>query len=133
MAGKIIADTIETGAGADISTSYVVNGSAKAWVNFNGTGTVAIRESFSTSSITDNATGSYTVNFATAMTDANYVASGISSVDAITVTFITLGSTADQLSTSYKFASVATNGVAVDRTILNVEFLRQGKVTGGLA
>jgi hypothetical protein len=77
MAGKIIADTIETGAGADISTSYLVNGSAKAWVNFNGTGTVAVRESFSTSSITDVGTGTYTVNFSTAMTDANYSAGGM--------------------------------------------------------
>lgn len=45
---------------------------AKAWVNFNGTGTVAIRASGNVSSITDNGTGSYTVNFTTAMPDANY-------------------------------------------------------------
>lgn len=46
---------------------------AKAWVNFNGTGTVAIRASYNVSSITDNGTGSYTVNFTTALADANYV------------------------------------------------------------
>jgi len=51
----------------------------RAWVNFNGTGTVAIRASGNVSSITDNGTGNYTVNFATAMPDANYcVVSGIS-------------------------------------------------------
>lgn len=44
----------------------------KAWVNFNGTGTVAIRASFNVSSITDNGVGQYTVNFTTAMQDANY-------------------------------------------------------------
>jgi hypothetical protein len=44
----------------------------RAWVNFNGTGTVAIRGSGNVSSITDNGTGDYTVNFATAMPDANY-------------------------------------------------------------
>ena len=44
----------------------------RAWVNFNGTGTVAIRASFNVSSITDNGTGDYTVNFTTAMPDANY-------------------------------------------------------------
>jgi hypothetical protein len=44
----------------------------RAWVNFNGTGTVAIRASGNVSSITDNGTGNYTVNFATAMPDANY-------------------------------------------------------------
>jgi len=44
----------------------------RAWVNFNGTGTVAIRASFNVSSITDNGTGDYTVNFTTALSDANY-------------------------------------------------------------
>ncbi len=44
----------------------------RAWVNFNGTGTVAIRASGNVTSITDNGTGDYTVNFTTAMTDANY-------------------------------------------------------------
>lgn len=45
---------------------------AKAWVNFNGTGTVAIRGSGNVTSITDNGTGDYTVNFTIAMGDANY-------------------------------------------------------------
>jgi len=44
----------------------------RAWVNFNGTGTVAIRASFNVSSITDNGTGDYTVNFTNALADANY-------------------------------------------------------------
>ncbi len=44
----------------------------KAWVNFNGTGTVAIRASYNVSSITDNGTGDYTVNFTSALPDANY-------------------------------------------------------------
>jgi len=44
----------------------------RAWVNFNGTGTVAIRASFNVSSITDNTTGDYTVNFTNAMPDTNY-------------------------------------------------------------
>ena len=49
----------------------------KAWVNFNGTGTVAIRDSYNVSSITDNGTGDYTVNFTNAMANANYSVSGI--------------------------------------------------------
>jgi hypothetical protein len=44
----------------------------RAWVNFNGTGTVAIRASFNVGSITDNGTGDFTVNFTTALADANY-------------------------------------------------------------
>jgi hypothetical protein len=46
----------------------------RAWVNFNGTGTVAIRDSGNVSSITDNGTGDYTVNFTTALVDVNYSA-----------------------------------------------------------
>ena len=45
---------------------------AKAWVNFDGTGTVAIRSSYNVSSITDDGTGRYDVNFSTAMTDNDY-------------------------------------------------------------
>lgn len=48
----------------------------RAFVNFNGTGTVAIRASFNVSSITDNGTGDYTVNFTNAMPDANYATAG---------------------------------------------------------
>lgn len=51
----------------------------RAWVNFNGTGTVAIRASGNVSSITDNGTGDYTVNFMTAMPDANYGAHVVAS------------------------------------------------------
>lgn len=54
------------------NTSGVEVYTAKAWVNFNGTGTVAIRAAGNVSSITDNGTGDYTVNFTTAFADANY-------------------------------------------------------------
>ena len=49
---------------------------AKAWVNFNGTGTVAIRDSYNVSSITDSGTGDYDINFSTSMNDTNYSAVG---------------------------------------------------------
>ena len=51
-------------------------GLCKAWVNFNGIGTVAIRGAFNVSSITDNGTGSFTINFTTAMPDVNYAITG---------------------------------------------------------
>jgi len=64
---------------SDALTLFNASGSApvyacRAWVNFNGTGTVAIRASGNVSSITDNGTGDYTVNFTTAMSDVNYTA-----------------------------------------------------------
>lgn len=55
-----------------VATAY----GCRAWVNFNGTGTVAIRGSGNVSSITDNGVGSYTVNFTTAMPDTNYCTTG---------------------------------------------------------
>jgi hypothetical protein len=57
--------------------SAEASGLCKAWVNFNGTGTVAIRASYNVSSITDNASADYTVNFTTALSDANYSVSGM--------------------------------------------------------
>ena len=57
--------TIQNVAGTEVYT-------AKAWVNFNGSGTVAIRASGNTTSITDNGVGDYTINFTTAIVDANY-------------------------------------------------------------
>ena len=63
-------DALSTASGS--APSY----SARAWVNFNGEGVVAIRDSGNVSSITDIATGRYTVNFAVAMPDTNYAFSG---------------------------------------------------------
>ena len=70
-------------AAARITTALNATGSApiyacRAWVNFNGTGTVAIRASGNVSSITDNGVGDYTVNFTTAMPDVNYAPTGMS-------------------------------------------------------
>jgi hypothetical protein len=64
-------------AGNGIVDSQLTGTTCKAWVNFNGTFTVAIRASFNVSSITDNGTGDYTVNFTTALADANYALFGI--------------------------------------------------------
>ena len=60
-----------------VATAY----GCRAWVNFNGTSTVAIRDSGNVSSITDNGTGDYTVNFTTAMPDVNYNVNGLSQFD----------------------------------------------------
>ena len=65
--------TIQDTSGNNSSTpSQVAQGRAKAWVNFNGKGTIAINDDFNISSIGDNGTGRYTVNFTTAMSNANY-------------------------------------------------------------
>ena len=72
MAGKIVADTLEHSTAGSIATNYVVDGSAKAWVNFNGTGTIAVRDSLNVSGLVDDATGSFTASFSTNLGNANY-------------------------------------------------------------
>lgn len=90
-----------------VATAY----GCRAWVNFNGTGTVAIRASGNVTSITDNGPGLYTVNFTTAMPDANYAVSvtsgdsnkvggGYSSVTAPTTTAVAVQSFNDTFSAS---------------------------------
>jgi len=110
-AGNLAGDV----AAARITTALNATGSApifacRAWVNFNGTGTVAIRASGNVSSITDNGTGDYTVNFATAMPDANYAV--IRSID--------YDSTANFAATNNtEVLSAATGSVRVSSEIYN--------------
>lgn len=68
--GAIVNADINASAG--IVDTKLTGTTCKAWVNFNGSGVVAIRASYNVSSITDNGTGDYTVNFTTALADANY-------------------------------------------------------------
>lgn len=99
------------------------NYKCRAWVNFNGTGTVAIRASGNVSSITDNGTGDYTVNFTTAMPDANYGwAVGGSATTSVVVAVradLSVPTTSALRLTSYN-ASFAAN----DAAYLNVAIFR---------
>jgi len=88
---------------------------AKAWVNFNGTGTVAINNDFNVSSITDNSTGNFTVNFTTAMVDANY-ATVITTEDAILGGYV---GTASYLAGSVRFRTIVANTSAPTDLQLN--------------
>jgi hypothetical protein len=88
---------------ATVPSETVISGSAKAWVNFNGTGTVAIRAGFNVSSITDVNTGQYRVNFTTNMPDANYC---------------TVISATNNIGTSAGFSSFDSNNQSVSQTNL---------------
>tara|TARA_B100000035_G_scaffold102089_1_gene86539 strand:+ start:1155 stop:1541 length:387 start_codon:yes stop_codon:yes gene_type:complete len=72
MAGKIIADQLQSTTAGTIDTKFVVNGSAKTWMHLNGTGTIAIQDSFNTSSVTDVGAGSYTQTYTNGMNNAFY-------------------------------------------------------------
>ena len=75
LAGSLVLGSSTLAAPSGSAPSFT----CRAWVNFNGTGTVAIRASGNVRSITDNATGYYTVNFTTAMPDADYASHVIAS------------------------------------------------------
>ena len=63
--------------GSNSTPEEIEQGRAKAWVNFQGTSTVSIRDDYNVSSITDHATGQYTVNLSSAMGNSNYAFGGM--------------------------------------------------------
>ena len=105
---------------ATLPTQLNASGSApiyacRAWVNFNGTGTIAIRASGNVSSITDNGTGDYTVNFTTAMEDANYcytMAVEDASITLVNANYTSFSKTTSSIRTGTRFIS-GTDGSAI--------------------
>lgn len=102
----------------------------RAWVNFNGTSTVAIRADFNVSSITDNGTGDYTVNFSVAMPDANYQYSG-SFAPNYAVVYpggISINTTPPNESapttSSFRFACPGVNSTLYDPKYINIAVFR---------
>jgi hypothetical protein len=119
-------DTLSNAAGTStVPVNTVVNGSAKAWVNFDGTTSPGtIRASFNVSSITDNGTGDYTVNFTTAMPDANYAAM-FTGGDVANLIYGSLAIVAaPQTTTAARFQT--RNGISplLDATFVNVAIFR---------
>lgn len=99
-------NTIQNTAGVEVYT-------AKAWVNFNGTGTVAIRASGNVSSITDNGVGDYTVNFISGMSDANYSSAGHTSA---TLSAMNCVLDTSKTTTTFRVFCVGISGTAVQAT-----------------
>jgi hypothetical protein len=139
MAGTIIADAVQA---ASTSQLNIKNGVAltpptisdvnnvaigtfcRAWVNFNGSGTVAISASFNVTSITDNGVGDFTVNMTNAMPDANYAAlSTVRFVAGGTYIFSNIHNTVAPTTTAVRFLTGSTSGNA-DPTIYNVAVFR---------
>jgi hypothetical protein len=102
----------------------------RAWVNFDGTGTVAIRASGNVSSITDNGTGVYTVNFTTAMPDADYSASVVASSvpavsDVVTVaTDCNPSARVNPTTTAFIFSTFNAQFASIDTQFLRVAVFR---------
>ncbi len=114
-------------------TDGVERYTARAWVNFNGTGTVAIRASGNVSSITDNGTGDYTVNFTNAMPDVNFSVGGTAGNDQTLTSdsgrllgefgMASRTTSACRVTTAYVFQGVDTT-VLVDSSVVSVQLFR---------
>ena len=96
----------------------------RAWVNFNGTSTVAIRASANVSSITDNGTGDYTVNFTTAMPDANYSVGSACGDGASGSMRITGVSDANPTASAYRMATFNLSSARADPIFVLAAFFR---------
>jgi len=73
MASELRVNTLKDAAGANsVAMTYVAGGSAKAWIKYNGTGTIAISDSFNVASITDETTGTTTITLTSSFGNANY-------------------------------------------------------------
>lgn len=107
------------------NTTPIVEGIAKAWVNFDGSGTISARDSFNVSSLTDNGTGSYTINFTNAFGAADYVAF-TSATGGASGVYSNLSNTAFTTS-SLNLFSIANDGTLVDIALLTAS------ATGDLA
>lgn len=139
MAGTVVADTLQADSTSTLvlkngvaNTPPTVQDSAgtqigtfcRAWVNINGTGTVAIRASFNVTSITDNGTGDYTVNFTNALPDANYSFVGTSSHSIGTTTLVVESDTTTPTTTAVRLYVMNGGGAAQDRNFVNIAIFR---------
>ena len=127
--GGVEAMRIDSSANLQFNSGYGSVATAygcRAWVNFNGTGTVAIRASGNVSSITDNGTGDYTLNFTTALSDANFTAVTTGGDTAAGTAARNYNTTiAAKATTSVEIVSALTSsGAAIDCPAIDVAIFR---------
>ena len=111
MASELRVNTLKDADGNNsIATSFVAGGSAKAWIKYNGTGTIAISDSFNVASIADEATGTTTVTFTEAMGNANYSIKGQNSDGALHIQVVDT----NQTTAAYRQRTLDGGGSLVD-------------------
>jgi hypothetical protein len=109
------------------SSSNVIQGSAKAWVNYKGTATQSIRASYNVSSVTRSSAGIYTINFTNAFADANYSIAGFSvyAANSAPAAITSAGSDFSPTTTACTLkCGNSTNGTAEDSPYFNAVFFR---------
>tara|TARA_B100000963_G_C22371251_1_gene555952 strand:- start:29 stop:418 length:390 start_codon:yes stop_codon:yes gene_type:complete len=115
--GTIAFDTLQTsgqisGTAKSVDTDFVVNGSARNWIKYNQSGTIAINDSFNVASITDETTGTTTVTFTSAMINASYSIKGQNSENALHTQVVS----ANQATSAYRQRTLDGGGSLTDDT-----------------
>jgi hypothetical protein len=119
MAGTLTVSTLSDGTNSGSATD-AIKGSARAWVNINGTNTPNIRVGYNVSSVTDNGTGNFDINFTNAMSDDEYSAVASAGPWAANVEINAQSTTAVQVVTK----DVASGASARDPDYLNAAIFR---------
>jgi len=121
----------DTSGGNSLTTQQLYNGSAKAWVNFDGTGTYSpnpsvtkIRASYNVSSVFKNGTGRYTINFTNAMPDANYTVNYSAGISNNVGTVIEYGNPVPTINSVLVVSYGYTNGANADRQFNSIIIFR---------
>jgi|13_taG_2_1085334.scaffolds.fasta_scaffold41898_3 hypothetical protein len=114
---EIRANTISDAAGTGPIELHKQS-AAKAWVNFNGTGTPAIRDSVNVASLTDRGTGLYTLNYTSNMSSADYSSTGSSADNETDATARNRMFTPSTLTASASYANTYTVGGSADNVAL---------------
>jgi hypothetical protein len=123
MPGTLVISDLSDGTNSTSATN-LVRGPCVAWVNFNGTGTPAIRASYNVSSITDNGTGDYTVNFTNVLPDANYSIVGTADTTSFVNRSVAVWSGTNQTASLVRVGTLATNGTGFDANYVSVAVFR---------
>lgn len=121
MASSVVSDNFETSTGAipNMGGADITTRLCSAWVNLDGTGTVAINASYNVSSITDNGVGIYTVNFTTALPDIDFSINVTSRLHASDRTEVVPRTTSSCQISTYNFA-----GGSTDYNPISVQIIR---------
>lgn len=126
MPGTLTISTLSDGTNSTSATNCI-QGSAKAWVNFDGASTSPItpRAAYNVSSVTKNGTGDYTINFTNALADANYAPVAIFGYTTSAPTEVARNCTGKTYSTgSFRFVNQHAGSVAVDYNYQTVAIFR---------
>jgi hypothetical protein len=125
--GTIAFDTLSTsgqisGTATSVDADYLAYGSAKSWINFNGTGTIAARDSFNSASLTDHGTSDYTHTITTAMSNANFSAHATGDVGTVGdfAVACTYDSTRARTTTTISIRIGTTGGAAADTDVASI-------------